>query len=323
MTDDFGLPPEVIRELVGAAVRAPSSHNTQPWLFRPTADGVDLLADRTRALAVNDPHDRELTISCGAALHNLEAASQHLGMVASTVLLPEPDDPDLLATTSLVPGSGRPIEAEAWFDCVTHRRTTRGPLASPEDPRVLDDLIPTSPRGVTFTAIEATDRDEIAELVAQGDHAQFADARWRRELAAWMHPRRRGDGLVVPELVGLVTKAVVTAFDLGKSTADTDVDLVHAAPLLILVTSERDDAEAWLQTGRALEDFLLAAASRGLAAGYLNQPCQVPELRMELQHVAPVAGFPQLLIRVGTSGDHARATPRRPIDDVVLEAGNV
>jgi hypothetical protein len=48
------------------AVLAPSSHNTQPWVFRIGASEIDLFADRTRALPVNEPEDRELTIRCGA-----------------------------------------------------------------------------------------------------------------------------------------------------------------------------------------------------------------------------------------------------------------
>ena len=46
--------------LIEQATRAPSSHNTQPWLFRVSAEAVEVHADRSRALPVNDPHDREL-----------------------------------------------------------------------------------------------------------------------------------------------------------------------------------------------------------------------------------------------------------------------
>lgn len=98
-----------------------------------------------------------------------------------------------------------------------------------------------------------------------------------------MHPRRRGDGLVVPGVIGLATRAVVTAIDVGRSTAGNDADLVTAAPMLIVVTSEWDDTEAWLRTGQALQQFLLHGTTRGLAAGYLNQPCQLPDLRLRLQ----------------------------------------
>lgn len=319
MTTHAHPDPLMIRELVSAAVQAPSSHNTQPWLFRRSPAGLDLLADRTRALPVNDPNDRELTISCGAALYNVEIAARHLNLRPSTVLLPDPYDHDLLATTSLEPDPDPRAREQTWFNALSRRRTTRAPLSPPPSLQALDNLIPSTTQGVTFTPIGAPDRAEIAELVARGDRSQFADPRWRRELAHWMHPRRRGDGLVVSEIVGLATRAVVTAFDLGKSTAGTGNDMAQAAPMLILVTTERDDAEAWLHTGKILQQFLLTAASRGLMAGYLNQPCQVPELRSQLRQAAPTAGFPQLLIRVGSPTDQAPTTPRRPIDDVLLE----
>ncbi|WP_205208599.1 hypothetical protein [Arenimonas caeni] len=71
-----------IEDLIARAVLAPSSHNTQPWLFRPGEGHVELLADRTRALPVNDPDDRELVISCGAALLTLRAAAAGAGLQA-------------------------------------------------------------------------------------------------------------------------------------------------------------------------------------------------------------------------------------------------
>ena len=57
------------------AVLAPSSHNTQPWQFRLIEDGLQLFADRSRALPVVDPHDRALVISCGASLFHLRITS--------------------------------------------------------------------------------------------------------------------------------------------------------------------------------------------------------------------------------------------------------
>ena len=66
---------EKLTFLLRYAVLAPSGHNTQPWLFRVAGDAVELYADWTQALAVVDPEDRALTISCGAALFNLRVAS--------------------------------------------------------------------------------------------------------------------------------------------------------------------------------------------------------------------------------------------------------
>lgn len=54
---------DVWRAAVDAARRAPSTHNTQPWTFRRTNDGLELVADATRALSAVDPEGRELIIS--------------------------------------------------------------------------------------------------------------------------------------------------------------------------------------------------------------------------------------------------------------------
>ena len=72
--DDFpvdGTSEEKLWFLVRYAILAPSTHNTQPWRFRIHGNVVELYADFTRALPVIDPEDRELIMSCGAALLHL------------------------------------------------------------------------------------------------------------------------------------------------------------------------------------------------------------------------------------------------------------
>src|SRR5918912_3713151 len=89
---------EKLRFILKYAVLAPSGHNTQPWIFRINQnDTVELYADRTRALAVVDPDDRELVISCGAALFHLRLAIRHFGYTDITELFPHSEDKDLLA----------------------------------------------------------------------------------------------------------------------------------------------------------------------------------------------------------------------------------
>lgn len=66
---------EAVRAVVELARRAPSVHNTQPWIWRNTSYGVDLLADQSRHLAVSDPTGRNLVISCGCALHHAQVVA--------------------------------------------------------------------------------------------------------------------------------------------------------------------------------------------------------------------------------------------------------
>lgn len=62
---DFGTSGEKLKFLLRYAMLAPSTHNTQPWLFHIRGDEVELYADRTRVLHTMDPEDRQLIMSCG------------------------------------------------------------------------------------------------------------------------------------------------------------------------------------------------------------------------------------------------------------------
>ena len=44
-----GTEQEQLLFLLNYAILAPSSHNTQPWLFRVADDGIEIYADRRRA----------------------------------------------------------------------------------------------------------------------------------------------------------------------------------------------------------------------------------------------------------------------------------
>jgi hypothetical protein len=91
------LQPDEVAVILGAAGRAPSVHNTQPWRFAVRCGAMDLLADRRRILRLADPDSRELVISCGAALYEMRLGMRKLGYVPDVELVPAPGDSALLA----------------------------------------------------------------------------------------------------------------------------------------------------------------------------------------------------------------------------------
>ena len=58
------------QQLATLASRAPSGHNTQPWLFDQEGDTFIIRPDFSKALPVVDPDHRELYISLGCAAEN-------------------------------------------------------------------------------------------------------------------------------------------------------------------------------------------------------------------------------------------------------------
>jgi hypothetical protein len=306
--------------LVEQAVLAPSSHNTQPWRFRVSEDTVDLFADRTRALPVNDPDDRELTISCGAALMNVRVAAAQAGVGVSVQVLPSAEDPDWLARVALGARSDvRPGEA-ALLESIARRRTYRKRFApQPVDGEAIRRLCEAATlEHASLQPISGeSDRQAVAALVSEGDACQWANPSWRRELAAWMHPRRRGDGLTLPGLAVPVAQLVVRTFDMGGGIGARDRDLAEASPLLAVLETRGDTTEDWLVAGQALQRVLLTACRCGLQASYLNQPIQESALRPRLRAAIGLAGVPQVLLRFGYPVEPVPAAPRRGVADVL------
>ncbi len=187
-------------DLVATATRAPSPLNTQPWRFRWRDDGIDLLADRDRALHVTDPDDRQLTIACGAALLNLRLALQQLGVAPLVVSLPDPAHPELLARVT-VAGVHVPDPADtALVNAIPHRHTHRGPF----EPGGLhrDSLVVLQEaarlEGATLHLVEHPGvRASLATVLAHADGAQRDDPRYAREIESWTPPPdvHRRDGV--------------------------------------------------------------------------------------------------------------------------------
>src|SRR3954452_23362337 len=109
-TGALGLTRDETDEVLATAGRAPSLHNSQPWLFRIGPRSITLVADRERRLPEIDPDDRELRIACGAALYTLRLALHGHGIRPLVTLLPDPTEPDVLAVVR--PGGRRAATPE-------------------------------------------------------------------------------------------------------------------------------------------------------------------------------------------------------------------
>jgi hypothetical protein len=321
-----GSPADKLRFLLGYAILAPSGHNTQPWRFRVVGDTVELCADRSRALPVNDPDNREMVIACGAALFNLRIAIRRFGYTGEVTLLPDPGQGDLLARVRLGAPWEATLEESALFDALPRRRTFRGRFDARDVPEGLVERLRSAAtvEGATLFRVSGIAwRHALAELVAEGDRRQMADKRFRRELAAWIHANRSysHDGmpayaLGIPGLLSSAATFFIRTFDMGDARAARDRDIAEGSPLLVILATGDDTPDDWLHAGQALEHVLLQAASEGVYAGYLNQPCQVAELRSRMPELFELQGVPQLVLRMGY-GTPIEHTPRRGVVEVV------
>jgi nitroreductase len=319
-------------QVVAAATRAPSIHNTQPWRFTASRDTLEVFYDPERALPVLDPTARQQVISCGSAVEFAVVALAAAGQVCEVRLLPDPADDDHLATIRLVgPGAGTG-EDRALAGAIEHRHTVRAPFqprAVP--PAVVDRMqVEAAAFGAWVKPITRSE-EEIATvfLISRAEEMEQGDPAYLEELQRWVRtdpgavdsgdPHARPSNWLIRDFV-VGTREQHQFLEAGDPDAPPpDVE----RPTVVLMGTDQDDRRAWLQAGRALGRLLLLATAEGLAASPLTQALDWPATRTRMRQRLSLVGHPQMLMRMGypPEAPAGAVSGRRPVGEVFRFAG--
>jgi hypothetical protein len=272
---------EKIAYLLRYAILAPSSHNSQPWLFSVVRNTVELRPDLRRCLREADPDSRELHISLGCALEKLLIAAERFGFGHEIVYPADSRTGTPAASVTLLaegtPSTCRPAEL---FETITSRATNRGryarrPVRADAAAQLRECAVD---NGVgLFLTDDPEIRRQVRELVVRADRQLFSNAAWR-----------------------------------------CDATALASTPFVGLLHSTRDDRESRVRVGQAFERLTLMAARHGLSTQSLSQIVELPEIRRSLQGLLPDPDvYPQHPFRVGYARTSARRTPRRPVRAVL------
>jgi nitroreductase len=315
--------PEVVREAVALACRAPSLHNTQPWKWIYDGVALHLYSDPGRLLPEADPFGRQLLLSCGAVLDHLKVALAVQGWRALVVRFPDPTRLGHLAAITFVPARFVTPGEHRRAEAIEQRRTDRLPFSPPEDwaglQATLTELLEDYAATVTF--LPQACRADLAEASRMTAARRRYDSMYRAEQRWWTGHMPHADGVPAAALaapadtarvpVGRVFAAAGTASAVGEPQLD-------ASALLVLGTVG-DDALDCLTCGEALSAVLLEATMAGYATCPLTHLTELPASRAVVARLVPEGVVPQVVIRVGvTAGgepDRPR-TARRDIDNV-------
>ena len=150
----------------------------------------------------------------------------------------------------------------------------------------------------------------LTQAVMQGNKVQMTDPHFKEELLCWIrfnkkHSEATHNGLSyavlgAPNLPRWITEPIVKSSLKANKQNKTDLKKIQSSSNFVLITTQNDDIPTWIACGRTLQRFLLTLTQSGIANAYLNQPCEVPEIRAELQNTLPIKGaYPQIILRIG------------------------
>ncbi|GAA0222899.1 Acg family FMN-binding oxidoreductase [Cryptosporangium japonicum] len=312
------LDAERFADLVALGTRAPSLHNTQPWLFHRRGDAVELLADPARVLPATDPSGWGQRIAIGAAAYNVRLGYALLGWRAETEPYPEPGESHLLARVHPV-AEHRITPAERIVaDAIPRRHTNRRPYL---EARVPDETLAALVRAADeescrLSVLDAQAVGEASELIRDADEKLERRSGYAEERHRWS--REAGgpaDGVRWDRLTGRShPDERLRRRDFGAPATSSD-RRYESDPCLAVLTSSGSSRYDELRAGQALQHVLLRATAAGLTSSLYSQPIEVDAARQKLSSVCG-GGTPQMVVRVGYGLAHG-PTPRRPADEVI------
>jgi nitroreductase len=315
--------PAQFEGLVHYASLAANSHNSQPWRFRPTREGVAILPDMRRILPAADADNHHLFASLGCAAENLLLAAGAAGR--SSAIAFEGAGEGRIDIALGQAGTRDPL-----FDAVLERQCTRaeydGSMVAPSDLAALEDAA----RLEGASVLLVTDRnriEQVLELILGANSAQVGDPAFVGELKSWLRFSERsavasGDGLfsacsgnpVMPDFLGGM---LFDAFFTEAAENDRYARQVRSSAGLAVIVSDRDDREHWVRAGRACQRFALKATQMGIAHAHLNQPVEVARYRAQLQSLLGLGERrPDMMLRFGRGPQMPRSL-RRPVEAVI------
>jgi hypothetical protein len=320
---------EVARYVVAQATWAPSVHNTQPWLFTTDGQQISLHADASRRLVVADPDGREMMISCGAALFNVRLALRSLDYVPETCVLPDPDQPALVAQVSWRQQAAADEFERRLSRHVLSRRTHRGAFDPEPLPRdTLAALRTAAAREGAALRIVANDgrRAALAAAVETAErHLRLVDERVR-ELARWAPAPGSGRRDGVPATSYPARAEHTEPYFPGRDFAHghgwglpplSTAVWGRAAGATGLLTTPADRPVDWVNAGQALQRILLTTTACGAAVALHSQPLELPWLREFIRMQLSDGAHPHLVLRIGMVTQVAVSVRRDP-DEVLF-----
>lgn len=311
--------------MIEQAVKAPSGHNTQPWLFKINEASIEIHLNPDKLLPVVDSDNRELFITLGCTTENLCVAASCKGYESAV----STNDSGVITVNLTKQDS---VKVNPLFEQIAVRQANRSVYNGNMIP---DDIVNTlkyignDPNiNVYFYKNGTQEFDSIANYVFRGNTIQMRDKAFKEELRNWMrynkkHQNMTNDGLSyavfgAPDLPMFIVKPIMSKAINEKFQNKGDRKKIESSSHFVLFTTKDNTIEEWISLGRTLEHFLLKSTELGIIHAYLNQPNEIWDLSKEMVKALNIPNeYSTILLRVGY-GEKMPYSKRKDTNTVII-----
>lgn len=283
-----------IKQLVSAALFAPSAGNNQPWKWVANVGKLFLFHDEKHSISWGDFDNITSNIAFGTAIENLKIEAGQLNLEMNYALFPAPNHKRLVAACSFSPAQGTtylPELAPLITQRLTNRKRGTGSKIEDEILRTLTNAVGSN-GGASIQIIEDKEKiDAIAEIVAgvervrflhpQGHHDFYTkEVRWTD---AAVHSTKDGldikslelsetdrTGLLVaksPEVIKLLNR-----WGGGSAFEKLSRDGIKSSSAIGLITMPSYEAKNFIKGGEAVQRVWLQANLQNLSFHPISAP---------------------------------------------------
>lgn len=336
-TDDFyqllDLPSR-LKFLLRFAILAPSTHNSQPWLFKIRDNRCYLYLDETRRLPQADPIGRDLYISIGCALENFVIAARYFKVFDSLNYGPFAEN-NLLVEAIIKEDFSKEFDQdyESLIRIIPRRSNARGLFRKESVPQLVREDILAQVKneyltdGIAIHFIEDKESiREIASLTADGLKIAYNNPLFRQEMSCWINnnfsSRKEGIpgyALKMPAWISFIFPFIVRNFNIGSKLAKLNYWSLNSAPLICIITAPENKPLTWLQIGRLAERLMLELNSREFNTSIFVASIEMGDLYQKVQRIIGTNDLPQFLFVIGKIDSKQKPTPRHSVEDKILK----
>lgn len=299
------------------AVLAPSSHNSQPWMFRVRNNSIEILVNHERALPGSDKNNRQLYISLGCVVENIAVAARYYAIAL---------DIDVVA--------GKDVAARIIFDfenkgearsdlakCIPKRITVRGEYIKkvPDNQYVQAIKKCAENNDIKVSLVDSDEKKiQIAKVVINSTAEAMSDDIFRAELSDFLLTPSSGSGTGMPATafgmpvpLAYVAPFMLRHFNMNKTTQKKDTVLLEDyTPMFVVLHTQEDSPRSWIGVGRTFQHMALLAVENNIQVAPMAAPIQIGEHFKALQSILQINTRPQFFFRLGYTDETNEHSPR-------------